>query len=159
MPEHSPFAVLSFIAGPALLTNASSVLLLATVNRYARALDRARSLAATMRAMAGTTRDENDRDSVRRELDAAQRRVLYIVRSMIALYLAIGCFGLGTLSFLLGSSILERIGGVHIATIVMFATTVIGVASLVFAMINLAWEGALSYTILREEAARVRAGF
>ncbi len=156
MPEHGPFAVLGFIAGPALLTNASSVMLLATVNRYARALDRARALAAQMKALAG---DSGDREMAGRLLDAAQRRVLYIVRSLIALYLAIGCFGLGTLSFLLGSSLLEKIGGVQVATIVMFATTVVGVSGLVFAMINLAWEGALSYAILREEAERVRAAF
>jgi hypothetical protein len=154
MPEHSPFAVLSFIAGPALLTNATTVLLLGTINRYARALDRTRDLAAQLAAMAVGAAG---REALVRQLDAVQRRVLYIVRSLTMFYLAVGCFGLGTLSFLLGTSVLERIGGVQAATIAMFATTTIGVAALILGTIALAWESSLSYRLLREEAAAVRA--
>ena len=36
----NPFAVLTFISAPAVLTNASSVLLFGTGNRYGRAVDR-----------------------------------------------------------------------------------------------------------------------
>ena len=43
-PQVNPFAVLSFIVAPAVLTNASSVLALSTSNRLARAVDRAREL-------------------------------------------------------------------------------------------------------------------
>ena len=40
----SPFAVLTFIAAPALLTNSSSVLALSTINRMLRTRDRMREL-------------------------------------------------------------------------------------------------------------------
>jgi len=40
----NPFAILSFIVAPAVLTNASSVLSMSTTNRLARAVDRAREL-------------------------------------------------------------------------------------------------------------------
>ena len=42
----NPFAALTFIAAPALLTNASSLLLMGTTNRLARAVDRVRALAS-----------------------------------------------------------------------------------------------------------------
>ncbi|HEV7577455.1 MAG TPA: DUF2721 domain-containing protein [Caldimonas sp.] len=156
MPETSPFAVLGFIAGPALLTNATTVLLLGTINRYARALDRARALAQQLGQAAP---GQAGRERLVRQLDAAQRRVLYMVRSLTMCYVAIGCFGLGTLSFLLGTSLLERIGGVHAATVLMFATTAIGVLALILGTIGLAWESTLSYRILREEAAAVKASY
>src|SRR2546423_322558 len=40
----SPFAVVTFIAAPALLTNASSVLAMSTINRMLRTRDRMREL-------------------------------------------------------------------------------------------------------------------
>jgi len=44
-PHSNPFAVLSLIVAPAILTNAASVLAMSTSNRLARAVDRARELA------------------------------------------------------------------------------------------------------------------
>ena len=44
----SPFAVLSAIVAPAILTNASSVLALGTSNRLARVVDRTRIVAAQL---------------------------------------------------------------------------------------------------------------
>src|SRR5260221_14010488 len=42
---NNPFAALSFIAAPAVLTNAASVLAMSTSNRFLRASDRMRALA------------------------------------------------------------------------------------------------------------------
>ena len=42
--DANPFAVLSLIVAPAILTNASSVLIMNTSNRLARGADRAREL-------------------------------------------------------------------------------------------------------------------
>ena len=42
--DPNPFAVLSLIVAPAILTNASSVLIMSTSNRLARGADRAREL-------------------------------------------------------------------------------------------------------------------
>ena len=47
----NPFAVLTFIVAPAILTNASSVMALGTSNRFARAIDRARSLATALQGL------------------------------------------------------------------------------------------------------------
>ena len=47
LPDN-PFTSLTRIAAPAVLTNASSVLALGMSNRFARAIDRARALAAIL---------------------------------------------------------------------------------------------------------------
>jgi len=41
----NPFAILTFISAPAVVTNASCVLLFGTGNRYGRAIDRVHDLA------------------------------------------------------------------------------------------------------------------
>jgi hypothetical protein len=48
--SQSPFAVLTFIAAPALLTNASSVLAMSTINRMLRTRDRMHDLFAESKA-------------------------------------------------------------------------------------------------------------
>ena len=50
----NPLSILTFIVAPAILTNASSVMSLGTANRFARAIDRARSLSAEIRAAAAS---------------------------------------------------------------------------------------------------------
>jgi hypothetical protein len=44
----NPFAILTFISAPAVLTNASCVLLFGTGNRYGRAIDRTHELSHTV---------------------------------------------------------------------------------------------------------------
>src|SRR6266567_3733024 len=53
----NPFAVLTAIVAPAILTNASSVLALGTSNRLARVVDRTRIVAAQLAAFAPDTAD------------------------------------------------------------------------------------------------------
>ena len=50
--DTNPFAILTFIAAPAVLTNASSVLALGTSNRFARAIDRTRAMIRTLEGKA-----------------------------------------------------------------------------------------------------------
>ena len=45
MSATNPFVILSYVGGPALLTNATGLFVLSTSNRFARAIDRARALA------------------------------------------------------------------------------------------------------------------
>ena len=67
------FQVLTFIAAPALLTNASSVLVLSTSNRFARAIDRVRYLA-----------EQDPSELHRHELPLVGRRVLMLNRALTA---------------------------------------------------------------------------
>jgi hypothetical protein len=148
--DADPFAALSFIAGPALLTNASSLLLLGTINRYARALDRARALAQQLSG--GAAVDAGERAFLSRQLRTAERRVLLIVRSLTVFYAAIGAFGLGTLTYLVGATLLAGTGGERVASAIMLGASTLGVLCLISGAAALVWESRLSYRILVDEA-------
>lgn len=100
-PEENPLEVLTFIVAPAMLTNAASVLTLGTSNRMARAVDRARLLAARLERKEGTSAATHE--LLLRQLSYSERRVRVIVRAMTAFYLAVGSFGGATLVSLLGA--------------------------------------------------------
>ncbi len=82
----NPFAVLSFLAAPAILTNASTLLALGTSNRLARASDRAR-LAATAILAAP---DPKDDASVlqHKDFQCATRRAQLLVTALRMFYAA-----------------------------------------------------------------------
>src|SRR3954471_15481045 len=99
--ESNPLAILTFIAAPAILTNASSVLALGTSNRFARNVDRARLL---LKLIEG--RDlKSDAEAVLNLhlLAKTEHRAALLVRAMSAFYFAIGCFAAGSLTSLLGA--------------------------------------------------------
>lgn len=157
----SPFAVLTFIAAPAILTNASSVLTLSTSNRFARAIDRARSLAVTIAAHRDDPAAASGQpwlaEDIRlrvRQLDFAERRVLLLVRAMTAFYFAVGSFATGTLTSLAGASlsVLGYTGSTRAVLVVAVVAGVCGVGGLVSGATLLVWESRLSLRILREEA-------
>ena len=162
----SPFAVLTFIAAPAILTNASSVLTLSTGNRFARAIDRARLLASAIAAQApdgsaspggGQPWLSEDARLLARQLDLAERRVLIIVRALTAFYFAMGCFALGTLTSLAGASLsmLAYAGTTQAVLFVAVVAGVCGVGGLVSGATLLVWESRLTHRLLNEEAAAI----
>jgi hypothetical protein len=73
-PQDNPFAALSFIVAPAVLTNASSVLALSTSNRLARAVDRARALTTELEATRSRRSHGTQLDL--KELAGTQQRTL-----------------------------------------------------------------------------------
>ena len=151
MLDDSPFAALSYIAGPALMTNATSLLLLSTTNRYARALDRARLLAARI-AGQDQGADPAEGAFLLRQLHIAERRVLIVARSLTLLYAAIGAFALGVLSFMFGGTLLRGLGAEGIASAIMIGSTTIGFVCVMVGSGQLVVESRLSFRILREEA-------
>src|SRR5207244_8741946 len=99
--ELNPFALLTFIVAPAILTNASSVMALGTSNRFARAIDRARALSSQVE---GKENDPDPEVALRtRQLRYAERRALLLVRALTAFYLSVGSFAAASLVSLLGA--------------------------------------------------------
>ncbi|HLK61210.1 MAG TPA: DUF2721 domain-containing protein [Chthonomonadaceae bacterium] len=100
-PSENPFAFLSLIAAPAVLTNACSVLILSTSNRVARAVDRARELTAQLeQAQAG----EDPMEALNvRELQAAEERSLMLLRALRLFYGALGGFACAAFVSLIGA--------------------------------------------------------
>lgn len=95
--DASPFFALSAIAGPALLTNATSLLILSTTGRFARAVDRQRTLVDALKGD-----DRPSRDAMQRELASTRTRVRVVVRALTALYTAFGMFALATMLSIVG---------------------------------------------------------
>jgi hypothetical protein len=147
--ESNPFALLTFIAAPAILTNASSVMALGTSNRFARAVDRARALS---RSEART-----DPESILRlhQLDAVGRRGLLLVRALTAFYLSVGAFAAASLVSLLGAvAVVAEQPWLRVLSFgVALISGMVGVGGLMTGSAILVWESRLTLRILREELA------
>jgi len=148
----NPFVILSYIAGPALLTNATSLLTMATTNRFARAVDRSRTLLAEL-AEAGPRLAP----ILRRDLEASQRRAKVIARAMAGLYLAAGMFALATMLSVVGG-VLAQLGvttglGVDIAGAAIAGA--IGFGAFVTAALALIEESRLALRALTLEAQEI----
>lgn len=150
----NPFAVLTFIAAPAILTNASSVMALGTSNRFARAIDRARTLAKEFGTAPQDSPDELTRLRFR-QLQYANRRALLLVRALTGFYTSLGAFAAASLASLVGAAFV--IGHHHaareVAMFIAFGCGVVGVGGLVTGSVILVWETRQTLRIIREETA------
>lgn len=152
MGSSNPFAALTFIAAPALLTNASSLLLLGTGNRLARAVDRVRTLASELDHLADS---ENRLAQLEIDLMArSEQRVRIIVRAMTAFYLAVGSFAFGTMLALIGAALVSPEHDVtRLWTMrLTIAACVIGVAAIMSGSLALVFESRITFRLLTEEA-------
>ncbi|HEY1172587.1 MAG TPA: DUF2721 domain-containing protein [Verrucomicrobiae bacterium] len=98
----SPFAVVTFIAAPALLTNATSLLVMSTINRMLRTRDRMQELFAESEK-GGLSKEESAR--LLEQVDRVERQAVLLLQSLHAIYLALGAFAAATLVTLLGASL------------------------------------------------------
>ncbi len=154
----NPFAVLTFIAAPAILTNASSVMALGTSNRFARGVDRARALATELETRKGLT--EPLAQLRVRQLRFANRRVLLLVRALRYFYLSMGSFAAASLTSLLGAVFVLAHQEVlpAVAMLVALGCGAVGVAGLVGGSVVLVLETRLTLAILAEETEFVAGG-
>jgi hypothetical protein len=148
----NPFALLSFISAPAVLTNASCVLLFGTGNRYARAVDRMHDLAREVGEGAGAFNAEAQFRVT--QLKAAEHRSLLIVRAMTFFYASVAAFAFSSLVSLLGAT-LSYIGGGDLAIHIGFGFCLVGgsagVACMISGALLLVRETRESFTVLAEE--------
>ena len=153
----SPFAVLSLIVAPAILTNASSVLAMSTSNRLARAVDRARELA---RQIEGPRVLADDDTALRlRDLSVTEDRAVLLVRALRSLYSALGAFAFATLLSLVGAvSARFSSGPVVLALeIVAVLAGAVAVAALVNGSLLLLRETSMAVDMLGERTRALRA--
>ena len=143
LDTQNAFQLLTFIAAPALLTNASTVLVLSTSNRFARAVDRARKLEESKGA-------PNQEQTLLR----VTRRALALNRALTAFYVAIASFAIGTFSELLGGGIAAIARGevAPVITLVGLAVATVGTVAIATGAAFLVAETWDAYSGLREEA-------
>lgn len=157
--DPNPFAVLSLIVAPAILTNASSVLIMSTSNRLARGADRARELSKQLEE----TDDLSTVEAQRRlkELTAAEGRTLLLLRSLRSFYVALGAFAFAAFVSLLGAVTAQ----IKLSAIVLplelagVAAGFVAVSSLVYGSMLLLRETRIAVQVISERADTVRERF
>src|SRR4029453_2124950 len=136
----NPFAILTFIAAPAILINASSIMTLGTSNRFARAIDRTRALSALLEGK----RDRDDPETLLRvrQLEFAERRTLLLVRALTAFYTSVGSFAAASLGSLLGAifTTIDQHILRNVALGLALPAGIVGVGGLVTGACLLVWE-------------------
>lgn len=147
----NPFAVLTAIVAPAVLTNACTVLALGTSNRIARVVDRTRVIMAEL-----ATLDPGDRDySTRVEMLERQRqRGTLLMRALRILYASLGSFAASALISVIGSGLAfygQRML-FRVAAALGLAAGVFAVAGLVFGCVLLVRETRIALVGIQEEA-------
>jgi hypothetical protein len=159
VPDANPFAALSLIVAPALLTNACSLLILSTSNRFARAVDHSRQLAQEIEGSGDFTQPVTARRL--RELGITETRSLLLLRAMRSCYIALSGFASAAFVSLLGAvlpqGLLLLLGALESLALVGGG---IAVGSLIHASFLLVRDTQLVVGVLQDRAAglRVKAG-
>lgn len=156
--DSNPFAILTFIAAPAVLTNASSVLALGTSNRFARNIDRSRQLIKLLEANRAITvpTDETKAEAAlnRKLLGWMEFRTALLVRALSFFYFAIGSFAAGSLTSLLGAILASTTNHptmLEAVLLVALFTGVAGLGGLICGGTLLVRETRLALRTIREE--------
>jgi hypothetical protein len=154
--DANPFAALSLIVAPAILTNACSVLIMSTSNRFARTVDRSRELAREL----DQSDDFTSETGVRRlrELGMAEERSLLLLSAMRSAYVALSAFATATLLSLLGAVLVPagQTTPLKVVEGLAILAGMLAVGALVNASILLVRETRLTVVVLRERAAGLR---
>jgi hypothetical protein len=152
----NPFAALTLIVAPAVLTNASSVLIMSTSNRFARAVDRARVLAKEIEREPG---DEAAAALKIGQLERLQRRALLLLTALRLVYLSLGSFATATLVSVGGALSASQEQPVVLAVLEAAAAVagVVGVGGLVAGSGYMVRDTRLAVANITEEATHLRA--
>lgn len=152
-PDVNPFAALSLIVAPAIMTNACTVLAMSTSNRLARTADRARELSREIEGPEVVPDDVAARRS--RDLGTAEARSLLLLRALRSVYTALSGFATAALASLLGATFIAAGPGAITMSLesVAILAGAIAVASLIYASVLLVSETRLAVANLQARAA------
>lgn len=151
--SENPFAVLTFIAAPAILTSATSVLAMSTINRMLRARERMHQL-LTESENVMLYRGADLVDLVNR----AEQQGILLLGAMRWIYVALGSFAAATLVTLLGA-VAGQLGSeflLHVIVGLGLFLGCTGLTGLVGGCIHLFRATELSLVNIRQEAELIR---
>ena len=150
----NPFALLTLIAAPAVLTNAMSVLALSTSNRFLRAGERLRTLAAEVEVATAA----EDREWRMVHINRIEHQAVLLLSALRAAYVALGSFVSASLISIVGAAFaamqLNRTS--EAMMILALGAGFSGAASLVWGCSNLFRATRLSMLNISEEAEIIR---
>jgi hypothetical protein len=125
----NPFAVLTTVVAPAVLTNACSVLALGTGNRVARVVDQSRVVADELRSLAPS---HPDTALYKQRFGVLRRRAKHLLWALRLFYAALGSFACAVLIAVLGGviSAANFPEAFEIAALIGFGVGALGVGGL-----------------------------
>jgi hypothetical protein len=147
----NPFAVLTAVVAPAILTNACSVLCLGTGNRIARVVDRTRILTAELKSLEPGT--PNHQAHVR-QLEKLQVRSRFLLSALRLFYASLGSFAAAALISVVGSALafFDSHFVFRATAMIGLAIGALGVTGLVVGCTFMVRETRLAVQTLAEEA-------
>jgi hypothetical protein len=151
----NPLAVLTLIAAPAILTNATSTLAHSTLNRMFRTRDRMNELLAKSEARdlsaAGAT-------LLLEQVGRAEIQAVLLLRALHAIYVALGAFAAATLITLLAEGLAPFWGALWFRLMAGAGLVlgIVGVGGLVFGSVRLFKATRMSLDNIRAEATLIR---
>ena len=145
----NPFAALTAVAGPAVLTNACSVLALGTSNRLARVVDRTR---VVTRQMADLKEGTTEYESLERQRTRLAVRSHLLLQALRAIYAALGGFASAALLMVVGSALAGFHDVYEVIAGVGLAVGICAVVGLVYGCGQMVRETRLAVQNLEEEA-------
>jgi hypothetical protein len=151
----SPFAGLTFIAAPAILTNACSVLAMSTINRMLRTRDMMQELYA--RSEKGGLSNTEAEELVE-QVDRVEKQAILMLAAMRFIYVALAAFSAATVVTLLGIALASLNRNVWFAGLAGLGLGLgfVGLVGLVLGSANLLRATQLSLIGARQEANRIR---
>ena len=151
---NNPFAVLTFIAAPAIMTKATSVLAMSNINRWLRTLDRMSELLKQSESVSPA-----DREKFIERVNNVERQAMMLLGALHWIYVALGAFAAATLVTLLGG-VAGQLGNEFFTRIVVglgLLLGFIGVGGLIGGCAHLFRATQFSLANIRAEAAIIRA--
>lgn len=151
----NPLAVLTLIAAPALLTNATCTLANSTVNRMLHTRDRMHEFFAESES---GNLSEIEASHVLKQVNRLERQAALLLRALYWIYIALGAFAGATLVMLLGEAAAAFLGAVWFRGFAAsgILLSLMGVAGLVFGSATLFRSTQISMTTICEEATLIR---
>lgn len=149
----NPFAVLTFIVAPAILTNATSVLAMSTINRMLRTRERMHDLYAESEASL-----KSPGTKFLEQVSRVEKQAVLLLTALRWIYTSLGAFAAASLVTLLGA-VAGQFGNSNLMHIVVAAGLLLGitgVSGLIGGCFNLFRATQLSLVNIREEAELIR---
>ena len=151
----NPLSVLTLIAAPAILTNATSTLAQSTLNRVFRTRDRMNELFAMSKAENLT---EAETALLLEQVNRVERQGILLFRALHSIYVALGAFAAATLVTLLAEGLAGFWGVTWFRAMagLGIALGLTGVGGLVFGSVKLFKATRMSLDNIRAEADLIR---
>lgn len=154
--QSNPFVILTFIVAPAILTNASALMVMSTSNRFARAVDRGRDLS---RQVEQARKSDNTTllERLHNELIITEKRAVLLLKGIRSFYFSLGGFAFAAFISLVGAGLVSiEVSSVeHALAFAAVIAVFLAVGGLVTGSLLLFYETRMTVGILQDRIKRI----